>query len=636
MKTTPGHVDLALFAALSQDIAAWDSGLQDPMQEYLSYMQRMVLTRGVSFIMIDMPQACKLVDHGLSSEYLDFATLPMTFGYRRERGRFFLGALFRQVWDHKGRLFEDVDPQLVYFLRQYLVLAKKVKRDCSDAATLVEVNNFLKDDNCLPVPSGTWYADELDVSSKLSLTDGYRDTRKSLFEEVFVPHSLLQTVQRVADLVVSRLPVLDRDMLRPKHGPGAVSDAKTGEDKYLFPFWPKKLDMVFHAELYRQSREDLHLEDPSIQSSPVEPPARLLAVPKTLAGPRLIASEPTAHQFIQQGLMRWLRDNLPSQLKLCIDFLDQEPSRAFCLRASATGMHASVDLKSASDRVSCWLVERIFRRSPSLLEALHASRTRIVVNGTGVGEDFHLLMRKFAPMGSAVTFPVQSIIYAICVMGTILYDRGMRVSSRNVTAVARELRVFGDDIIMPSMQTHLVASLFALLGLKVNMMKTHHAGFFRESCGMDAFKGIDITPIKVSSLSLLNTAEGLQSWIDTHNLFVSKGLTNLAKHCESVVPESIRKLIPRSPTPISSLYFLDPVLTAASKNRFNPELQRWETWALCVQVTPVRKKRDTNMSLLQYFLEAPSPDFMGLTPVWSEGYNVRNRSRLRKRWVSLR
>lgn len=630
-------VDLNLYAALFEDIAAWDEGLRKPLAADFKRLEKTVATRGVSFLMIDMPDACRVFDKALSSGRIDPSVLPHTFGMVVSgSGREFLLSLFEKVFSpFSGRAWNDrIDATSVYFLRQVLSLAKKVRKECSDASISEEVAHFEKIDSCLRSPSLDWDCDE-PISSKLvkrrlSFLDGYRSSADLVSTRDVAPRPLLSALDQVSRLVVSQFSEFDWRDVRPKHGPGSVADARRGTDKYLFPHWPSKLECGFPYSYFAQHREDLHLEA-SLPCSLGEPPARLLAVPKTLKGPRLIASEPIAHQYIQLGMMRWLRENLPRPLRESINFLDQQPSRDACLRASKDGFFATVDLSAASDRLSCWTVERIFQTNRGLLDALHSCRTRSLVNCTGHGPDFFIKLKKFAAMGSGTTFPVQSICYALMCAAALAYEDGVSLKNgKHLRRLFRQIRVFGDDLLLPSRALPSLALLLAHCELKINVVKTHYAGRFRESCGMDAYMGYDVTPVYLRDLGLGNTATALVSWIDVSNNAYSAGLFNLAEYMDSKIPQAQRKLIPLARTDLGCLtlrcYTVDlPV----GKTRFNRDLQRDEVLGLSTEVSTVTGRRESYQNLLQYFVEEPDPETN-----WSAGWLVRNRLRLRKRWVS--
>lgn len=652
MKTSKQLVDLNAYAALFKDIVAWRSDLQQTMEWEFSTISWLTETRGVSLIMIDMPEAGKVFDSGLSTGFFDRSKLPNTFGSLKRKRRL-LSSLFSEVFREDGTLLIDVDPNLVFFIRQILYLAKKVEMPCSDEAVSAAVDEFYRIESSTRQHTLPWDEDTLDLRALpyVDLMDGYRMYADLVSERETCPRPLIQRMQEVSDRVISLFPELDWRSIVPSHGPGSVSDLKSGGDKYSFPHWPKKLGQLFSYEYFAQSREDLHFDYDVVHPKDLEPPAKLIAVPKTLKAPRMIASEPVAHQFLQQGLMRWLRAHLPSPVRKSVDFLDQDKSRKAALAASRSGDMGTVDLSSASDRLSCWTVERVFRVNPSMLAALHAVRSRTVINGTGLGGKRLVLLRKFAAQGSAVTFPIQTIVYYCASIAALLYEKGKAVNTQSVHAASRNVRVYGDDIILPSHAVTSLALLLTYLGLRVNWGKTHSKGYFRESCGMDAYGGHDVTPTYLSSLLPGDSPSELTSWVDVSNNAHERGLWYLSTWMADVIPPEKRRFIPTTDENlgcISLRTYSKGILAGRCRN--NRKLYRPEVLALCLESRTRLRKRDSHANLLQNFLDRRRTyeeveHVYGLSPFqkWWEtifpcvpttsGVRMRNRTQFRVRWV---
>jgi hypothetical protein len=90
-------------------------------------------------------------------------------------------------------------------------------------------------------------------------------------------------------------------------------------------------------------------------------------------------------------------------------------------------------------------------------------------------------------MGNATTFPVQSLVFwSICVAA--LQRHGFHQPGA--------VFVFGDDIVIPSECAELVINELESFGLLVNRTKSFWRGAFRESCGVDAFNGVNVTPVR--------------------------------------------------------------------------------------------------------------------------------------------
>jgi hypothetical protein len=173
----------------------------------------------------------------------------------------------------------------------------------------------------------------------------------------------------------------------------------------------------------------------------------------------------------------------------------------------------TIDLSSASDSVSAELVKRIF--PPSWLSYMFGTRTSKVRCPDGSV----VVVKKFAPMGSAVCFPTQCVIftaisllaYRACQVGTTtgdlirddddvakLFDSISTVRS-SFTPFGKRFEppvVYGDDIILDSRVTDYAIILLERFGFSVNVSKSFTKSMsFRESCGVYAYEGQDVTPV---------------------------------------------------------------------------------------------------------------------------------------------
>lgn len=355
---------------------------------------------------------------------------------------------------------------------------------------------------------------------------------------------LLNQIQKVADLVFSTMedfdPIafsgsLEDDSLGIglKHGPGAVAERRKNWEKSQFPNWPRKLEHVFPFH-YCGSYATRVAERPTYSESA----SRLLAVPKTSKGPRLIAAEPTSHQWCQQLILRFLTGQCRSLFGGdFVDFKDQSKSGDLVLQASLDRELATVDLSDASDRLSCWTVERIFRRNPSILIALHAARTRYIRDEISDVPNF-LSLRKFASQGTATTFPVMTLVMLCIALGASLGDE--EVTWENIRKLRTRVRIYGDDIILPRYGYARLVRAMELLELKVNVDKSFVDGHFRESCGVDGFLGYDITPVCPKTL-VADSPASCQAVVDyTNNLF-NKGLWHASTNCRDLLPVHVQR-----------------------------------------------------------------------------------------------
>lgn len=269
----------------------------------------------------------------------------------------------------------------------------------------------------------------------------------------------------------------------PKHGPGVVADRRRANEKYEWKSIPQRLTSLFPRNRFFDtcgglSHTRFNVYPPSESYSPQA--ARVIFVPKDSRGPRVISCEPSHNQWIQQLLRRYLEDRILAGTNGEVMFRDQAKNAQSALAASATKASATLDMSDASDRVSTELVRALLPHS--WFRALNACRSQIAILPSGK----QCYLKKFAPMGSAVCFPIEALVFWALVK-TITQSR-----------TAGEVRVYGDDIICPAEKANEVMDTIEVLTpLRFNRAKCFIKGSFRESCGTDAFNGVDITPIRI-------------------------------------------------------------------------------------------------------------------------------------------
>jgi len=644
-----------LYAALLSEVTEYYPSLRRDSERDLSRLLSYVDARGLSFLMIDLPDAGKHFDKCLSAGLLTRSGLPCQRAYRSKGviPRLFKG-LLQRVFHEDGVLRVDADVAAIRFLRQLYYAAKKVKVSCDDSRTWEHVREYFEIDQEVRLGTLDWDSDELRTDDLGSLHIGDYDSRSSAplfhdrgFSDREGSESLSslwpgfdEVVQRTADIVASTIGGFNPSDWRAKHGPGAVADQRHTSFKYDFPNWPAKLEGFFPMSEFGFANFDHWVEfsrsgevDELFKAH--EPPSKLIAVPKTLKGPRLIASEPVAHQWCQQMVKDFLTTRLASSpIASTIHFRDQRFNQRLAQRASHSQSHATIDLSAASDRLSCWLVERIFRRNPSLVTAFHAARTRWVANTIDKkSPQFHRL-RKFSCMGSACTFPVQSYVFSILAVASVLYVRGYTPSIKSIRRIAREVQVFGDDIIIPIDSWEVLQGLLGYLGLKVNHNKTFGIGKFRESCGVDAYDGHDVTPTYSATYPDVSRPESIISLVATHNNFIQRGYYGVAKYVKSTVDALKRFSLPHLPIDSGAFGWYDPFYIGNHhlRKRWNPTLQRVEYLMDTACAGSRRLPVERTSALLQYFSEVRPVPFIQGDRI---GVAQRPTLHLKRRWETI-
>jgi hypothetical protein len=321
----------------------------------------------------------------------------------------------------------------------------------------------------------------------------------------------------------------------PRHSGGATAERLKGNAKWTFPEWTERLEEVFPYLDHTCPNQRLAIErllpdgcglKVKMRSVDEELPVRVIPVPKTQEKPRIIAIEPSYMQYMQQGLARFLMTELDrSYLSNVIRLRYREHNQELAKQGSIDRLTATLDLKDASDRLSWVLVKEGFASYPWLVRAMDATRSRTAqVDGLGV-----INLAKFASMGSGLTFPLQTIVFAtIAIMG-VAEARNTSVGS----ALRRNykwLRVFGDDMIVPTDTLPAVIRNLEAFGFVINQAKTNGSGNFRESCGGEYYRGDDVSYVKVRAPwpETKKDAHAVVSAVSLRNRFFRAGLWRTA------------------------------------------------------------------------------------------------------------
>lgn len=591
-------------------------------------LSRAVIDRGISLFLVDFPRIAKHLDRCLDDGQYSVANLPLT--KRRSPTVVipkFLGGLYLLVFHNTGLLKEDYDVQALYLLRQFFGMAKKVSLNCPDKCTEREVQEFVDVDEALPVPDHFWsepgaptsaipsdrFADRLDFEPHPGMDAGGMST-------------LLEILDTVSGILTSTLGPYRFGEWRFRHGPGAIADVSKPTNKYCWFGWSDRLESVYPiADCGFHNYASW--ADSAMACSSREASSRLIAVPKTFTKPRLIAAEPSEHQWCQQNLWHYFCDRTrDTWIGQFIAFRDQRLNQSLCEVGSRDGSLITIDLSAASDRVTPAAVGCLFRSNPALILALAACRTRSLTQSITRRVAGRIELRKFSTMGSSVTFPVQSLLFAAIALSSVLYVRRLRPTANNIRRLVGEVSVFGDDIIAPTDSRDTLFSLLELLKFKINVSKTYTGRNFRESCGVDSFRGVDVTPAFLR-VAIPRGAEQIVGQTQVHNNFYSKWLLHTASFLAWTVRGKVASVPVRSAvTGLHSRVFNRDVLI----QRYNRETQVYETLLPSLHATVVRTKTNDDSALHQFFTELPSP-----YDEWEHGYAQRPSCRMTRRWVDV-
>lgn len=495
---------LSLLSAVYKD-ACRKCGV-DPDHRDLGTLRSRTYHEGLQFLSVTLPTLGTDLESVLEQGKVG-SHLFRSFGKRCNSPRLF-GVLFSRVISGTGLLVDEPDPLAIQGIRQLAYLFKKPKEVCSDAKCKRAFDSFI------------------DVEQTLTKFQIREDDSRDF----------VNVCRYLWDSTWSSFCIED---LVPKHGPGATAERDHGNAKFMMKRYHDRLESYFPLSSFAWHTEDAGWTggdfDTQFVKESDEQPVRVIAVPKTVSKPRIIAIEPVCMQFIQQGISRWLVSQLEHGVltKGHINFKDQSINQYLALVNSVTKEYSTIDLSDASDRVLNILVLLMFSGNLLLSEAIQACRSsRADVAGRVIP------LAKFASMGSALCFPIEAMVfYTICILGHIR-NAQKEISYESVKNASREIYVYGDDIIAPVTATPRITATLEDFCLKVNVQKSFSNGNFRESCGCDAYGGTDVTPIYVRR-HLHRSATDDQSFVssvETANQFAQKGywkaFNNIRKVCE--------------------------------------------------------------------------------------------------------
>ena len=580
---------------------------KDSFGKDLSYLRRCSEERGIPFFMVTLPAFGKVIERSLAQGSLQHEEIPQGIPHRGARPTF-LKSLLGRIFAPCGALLHEPCETSIFFFRQVVYLFKKYRLPCPDSATSSTLDDFFEIERGLPASwPNTWDAD-VPAWAPRSGHPLYGDNRSSEFE--------WDALRKLSRRVTSHLGTPDWWTLMSRHGPGVVSEQEGFISKYDFPNWPQKLGLFFPYDWFGSGLLDW---DHNYEES--EPPARMLIVPKTYKGPRLICCEPIAHQWMQQALWGWIRQRVRDTfIGKSVRFGDQSRSRELALRSSHDQTLCTIDLSAASDRVSTRLVEYILQGS-EILDGLHACRSRYLEQTISEDHPKRILLRKFAPMGSATTFPIQSLVFLVLTVHALRVSQGRANDWSNIEKDFAQVTVFGDDIIAPVAAFDVVSQLLTEVGLKVNSEKSFHTGRFRESCGQDAYNGVCVTPGYL--LEKYNgSPQSIASTIECANNLFKKGLWNTSSVVLSQVPEKELRLLqilkvredskadefkPEDEGGLGLQSFCG-VKRDHLKKRWNAHYHRLEYTTLGLTSNVSRERGTDQSNLTQYFTERPNPE----------------------------
>lgn len=464
-----------------------------------AYCLKRFSKEGVSFLTVSLPKLRKAVDLSFKTGRLE---VPDGFAFLQgTKLPQFLFSHFREIYELDGSFRFAPSYTCLRHVRQVCEAFYKLEIPYAPALEAATVENFVQNE-----------------AKVRSFVDSFLSKSR-------VDYPIVSGAALLARQVFAHFDAKD---ISPRHGSGSLATGETGEEKWEGPFrFYKQIDSeyrycdyFYHNTTMLDDLGDKFISLPSL----VFGVSKVMTVPKDSRGPRIITEEPCEYMYLQEGLghkmMHWLEKVSPLT-RGHINFTDQTVNQRLALEGSLTGYWATLDLKDASDRLSKMVVSEIFRLKPAVLRALLSIRTPV----TQLPSKEYLTLEKFAGMGSATCFPTESFCFWALSVTAVALATGI-----GLQRASEFVYVFGDDIIVPSEYADFVIDGLESVGLLVNRDKSYYEGGFRESCGLDAFEGMLMTPTRFKKLFPVVPEDGTAyaAWVAYANAFAAKGYDLLA------------------------------------------------------------------------------------------------------------
>jgi hypothetical protein len=412
----------------------------------------------------------------------------------------FLGRLFKSVYD------KDENEVVAYSqIYQVCTLFKKLRGPFEKSLLRKEIRSFLKTEQ--EIGSIDFRAEPLQP-----ILENSRKLIETVFEDVeFKPGDLIPRPGPGA----TNTPVDKHLRFRPH----VVYEHLDEEFDFLETFYTHSWDPVEDARRY--------MNLPTV----AEPYSRFKFIQKYLGKPRGICIEENEMQFFQQAIKRFLYDHLERHpaTRGRVNFRSQDVNRSLALSSSIDNDKITIDMSEASNRVARELVYRNFWNTP-LFHLLDTVSTRLMKLPDGTTH----YTQMYAPMGSGVCFPIMAIIHWALIRSIIKLS-----SVEDSENLSKQVYVYGDDIIIPRVCAQAVYDYLPLFGMKLNVDKSFSNGPFRESCGIHAYMGVDITPVYVNRITETNQSDSntnvLLSLIAKEAQFYNKGFIETSQCIQNLV-----------------------------------------------------------------------------------------------------
>lgn len=651
-KPENASIYLSLLLEIYRDAAVFCEVTPSSANKDIETLTRRATAEGLVFLTKDLPSLGKCLDKALSSDcpFHCGADVRFKISKRKPYLPILFGGFWKMIFDdsgciltspnHKSPLdfgsygFGDLSSQDTDLYRDVELSCPLIKRQIRAVRAVRQICFLFYKLNGAYAPE-----DAERVLSQFVEVDDSLPARDEIKPLTRMTERALGNARLIIGAVLGDLDLLD---IRPRHGPGAVATGEKPWNKMKFRRLYRDQEEVYPFTDYfflNYSHLCDKLETLELLTELDTSTAKVVLVDKDSRGPRLISEEPLEKQWIQQGQFRAISERIESSTISAgfVNFTNQEINRNLARKHSmpSDDVYITVDMKDASDRVSCWLVDRLFPRN--IQACLYATRSVHTKLPTG-----HIrTLKKFAPMGSSVCFPIEALIFWALAVGSI---RDIRIT-KDLYSLP-DVYVYGDDIILRKEDFAAIRHTFEELHLKLNESKCCTGRFFRESCGYDAFKMESVAPIRVKTRLDDKSPSAALSCTSAHNALRDRGYMRAASFLERHVVSTF------GPVPILNKFGVTPLalvkeewtkhqvrdhLLNTYKTRNNRKFCMQEILIPYVMPCVLKRGRPNWEELFRRMLMDSFPDPFGLRETRLDPcrHAVPHQSKMRGKWVGI-
>lgn len=338
----------------------------------------------------------------------------------------------------------------------------------------------------------------------------------------------------------------------PRHGPGTTLErVRSKDEKYLCVHFNSFQKAWLDEHGLWENLSDGLMQQPYLYKDVTQICGKdyfceVVFVLKSWKTFRTISRENVTNQWLQQGGFHAFAHYVTSgrcDLSYYYNVYSEENNKLLTEVGSMDGSYATIDLSMASD-LNRWSLVQSLYQDTWMDDLLYATRSPYVIDT--YANDSVYEQAKFAPMGSAMCFPVLSSTCASIVEAVVRtkLHKTVRELSNGWPIAA----VWGDDVVVHKSIAYDVIQRLQALGFRVNKEKsffnTEGPDFFRESCGVEYLNGIDVSPVRIPRKFIgiqTDRAECIAGLVDLANRFFEKEMST-ARLC--IVSQLLSNNIP--------------------------------------------------------------------------------------------